>query len=122
MARPTLDPLESKLERIAFRVTPDQYADIIGKADKCGMSLSGYARGIVLNGKVNIRTGRTNDGAVLSALGHIGNNINQMAKALNTIQAANPQGGISRALQQKHNFVLGEVMKCLEEIYARQSQ
>lgn len=74
--------MESKTKtfKIDVRVSLDEYTNIKKMSDELGMKMSGYMRATALNHAIIIKT----DLDMIRQIRHIGNNINQIARQLNT--------------------------------------
>jgi hypothetical protein len=75
-------------QRIAPRVTPEEYAEVDAKAEAAGLTVSSYARQVLLESvKTRSRRRPRADVATLARfcgeLNRIGGNINQIARAVN---------------------------------------
>lgn len=66
-------------ERLAFRVSEGERAELIAKADKAGMPMSEYLRECIVGNRTQVIE-RSVVRALLRELSAIGNNINQIAK------------------------------------------
>lgn len=80
--------MRKRQQRIAPRVTDEEFAEIDAKAEAAGLSVSSYAREVLLqNARTRSRRRPRADVAVLSRacgeLNRIGSNINQIARATN---------------------------------------
>lgn len=78
--------------RIIIRCTDSEYATIIDRADRAGLFASGYVRAIALGnpGPRALRrppVDRQELVRLLGELGRVGNNLNQIARALNSFNA-----------------------------------
>ena len=87
MPRPTKTHADRRVKRIEIRLTETEEVCLIDLAKERGLSLSDHVRQVVLNCKPRIQKA-TPERAVLikglGDLGRVGNNLNQIAKALNT--------------------------------------
>ena len=85
----TSDP---KSRRIAVRVTDDQWGKLDTKAAALGLKIGGYLRSLAL-GSAGARTmkrasaERVELARLLGELGKVGSNVNQIAKAFNSVSA-----------------------------------
>jgi Bacterial mobilisation protein (MobC) len=66
-------------ERLAFRVSPDEEAELVAKANKAGLSVSEYLRECIVGNRTEIIE-RSVVRALLRELKAIGNNLNQVAR------------------------------------------
>ena len=93
-----------RVKTIAVHLTPDEYAAVTAKAAAAGLPAGGFLRQCGL-GAPTPRTPRratlddTQRAEVLSALHRTGNNLNQMARALNRGDAV-PGDALTAALRQ----------------------
>ena len=93
-----------RVKTIAVHLTPDEYATLLAKAAAAGLSGGGYLRTCGL-GALTPRTQRratfneAQRAEVLSALNRTGNNLNQIARALNRGDTV-PGDAITAALRQ----------------------
>jgi hypothetical protein len=77
-------------KRINFRVFDDEFNKIAAKADRSGLTLGAFMRAAALDGDSGPRAQRRPPAdhkalrQILGEIGRIGNNINQMARALNS--------------------------------------
>jgi len=69
-----------KTSRIPVRMTTDEMADIRGRANELGISMSSFMRKAALNQRIIIKT----DKEMIRQIHYLGNNINQIARQLNT--------------------------------------
>jgi len=75
---------------INFRVDDNEKQIIEGKIAKSGLSKEKFFREIIINGSVEVFNEDKNLDNLLSELGYIGNNLNQIARH------ANQFGGVTR--------------------------
>jgi len=81
MGRPTKQDKELRSRNMKYRVTEREYEKIKKKAEHANKSVSAYSREMLLKGVVvqtNTKTPR-----LLSHLGRVGNNLNQIAIRVN---------------------------------------
>ena len=78
--RPQLPDSQRRSRRLWFRLTAQELSAIQAKAEVAGISLAEYLRRAALTKTVRART----DGQVCEQLRRIGNNLNQIARALNS--------------------------------------
>ncbi|MDP2620277.1 MAG: plasmid mobilization relaxosome protein MobC [Hyphomicrobiales bacterium] len=91
MARPRKQPHERRSEVVRFTVRPAEHALIAQRAAASGNTVSGYARHLVLNGRIVIRQGRGLDHAAFDQLRRIGVNLNQLVKLYHSTGSAPPE-------------------------------
>lgn len=102
---------EKREKQVNFRLSYSEYLDIQEKAEKLGLSVSTYCQTIAIKSKVKTPKISPEAGReIASALTRYGSNLNQIAKKLNTGEAA------SEAIQKELNGIrkgLGEIWKKL---------
>lgn len=76
---------EKRTESLILRLTEVEKIRLISQAEEHGMSLSSYVRNKVFKGHVTSKT----DIQTVIELKRVGNNLNQIAKHLNTIPDEN---------------------------------
>jgi len=82
-------------KRSYIRWTSDEFNQAAAKADNCGLSFAAFLRAAVLDGDTGARAQRRppiDHKALrqsLGEVGRVGNNINQIARALNSGEKAN---------------------------------
>lgn len=80
-----------KTKRVAFRLSDDDYTDLKTKAEMAGLTVSAFCQQLVKGVKIKYPVLSTEDSReVVSHLGKIGGNINQIAHWLN--KGNNPLG------------------------------
>jgi Bacterial mobilisation protein (MobC) len=81
-------------KRCTFRLFDDEFNKIAAKADNCGLSFGAFLRAAALDGNPGLRAQRrppVDHKALrqyLGQIGRLGNNINQIARALNSSEKA----------------------------------
>ena len=81
----------TKTKRVAFRLSDDDYIDLKTKAEKAGLTVSAFCQKLVKGVKIKYPVLSPEDSReVISHLGKIGGNINQIAYWLN--KGNNPMG------------------------------
>ena len=81
-------------KRCTFRLFDDEFNKIAAKADNCGLSFGAFLRAAALNGDPGVRAQRRPPAdhkalrKLLGEVGRMGNNINQIARALNSGEKA----------------------------------
>lgn len=81
--------------RISLRVSGSEFNRIAARADACGLGVSGFLRASGLDGDAGPRAHRRPPAdhrvlrQILGELGRAGNNINQIARALNSGDSPN---------------------------------
>ncbi|MEX2206682.1 MAG: plasmid mobilization relaxosome protein MobC [Myxococcota bacterium] len=93
-----------RMRTIAIRCTDSEYAVIHAKASSAGLFAAGYLRAVALGapGPRALRrppVDRRELARLLGELGRVGNNLNQIARALNTGDPP-PNGELSTALAE----------------------
>lgn len=83
VGRPQKGEDEARSARIAFRVTEDERAQIEARAVAAGVTVSNYARAVVLTGAPPAPPRHAADAAAISELNRVGVNLWQIAKHLN---------------------------------------
>lgn len=83
--RPSLAVAESRVERVAFRMTADELARVQAEAERAGVSVSEYCRAAALGQRVRVRSAPDLSAALVS-LNRVGVNLNQIARTLNVGQ------------------------------------
>lgn len=82
-------------KRFSMRLMDDEFNRIAAKADKAGLAFTAFMRAAALDGDAGPRAQRRPPAdhkalrQLLGEVGRIGNNINQIARALNTGEKAN---------------------------------
>jgi hypothetical protein len=82
-------------KRFTFRLIDDEFNKIAAKADRSGLSFGAFLRAAALDGDAGPRAQRRPPAdhralrQLLGQAGRIGNNINQIARALNSGDAVN---------------------------------
>jgi len=113
MARPTKNENEKLTKRVGFRVTESAYIAYMQKLQG-GITPSEWFRDAVMNDQTEIiiRHVQNEDSkAILIALAHIGNNINQLARATNTALISGMLGDSLAAKILIHLSVIKEEVK-----------
>lgn len=83
--RPSLAVAESRVDRVAFRLTTDELARVQAEAERAGVSVSEYCRAAALGQRVRVRSAPDLSAALVS-LNRVGVNLNQIARTLNAGQ------------------------------------
>ena len=79
-----------RTKRLSVRLTADEFNQIAAKADNAGLGFAAYLRASALDGDAGPRAQRRPPAdhkalrQLLGEVGRIGNNINQIARALNS--------------------------------------
>lgn len=84
MARPQKSPENRRTEQVKITVTPIEKAQLCDKADRANVSLTEFTRASALNKSVTVQQTTAPDFATRHELRNIGNNLNQIARALNS--------------------------------------
>jgi hypothetical protein len=79
----------ARTQHLTIRLTPDERATIDGAADRAGLTPGSYARQVLLGAPAprQVRrppVERRELARLLGELGHVGSNLNQIAKAANS--------------------------------------
>lgn len=83
-----------RTRQIVVRCTPDEFAKIGGRADRSGLASAAFLRAAALDGNAGPRAQRRPPAdhvalrQILGHLGRVGNNLNQIARALNKDELA----------------------------------
>lgn len=83
--RPSLAVAESRVDRVAFRLTAEELARVQAEAARAGVSVSEYCRAAALGQRVRVRSAPDLSAALVS-LNRVGVNLNQIARTLNAGQ------------------------------------
>lgn len=111
----------SRPTRIAVRFTENEKKYIQYKADKANKSISDYMRSVAISGVV-INTDTSKAAAVLTELNRIGNNINQIAKAVHThgdYVSPDDIKSIREEFEAMKNIVIDKIINAMYEYGAR---
>src|ERR1700709_1208135 len=84
MARPQKVPEEKRSEKITFRLTRTEKADLKNAAVICGMATGNFIREKLLTGKFPKARMPKSDIALYAELKKIGTNVNMLTKLVNT--------------------------------------
>ena len=95
-----------------FRATEEEAAEIRRKANAAGMTVSRFLRTAAVNSQVVLYNTADIFG-LRSDLKRIGNNINQIAKAVNTYGLINSK--VLSDMKTEHEKVLKKVEKCFDK-------
>ncbi len=93
--------------RLYIRISPEEYANISRNAERTGLSLSELARKRLVGEVVKERP-QVELRGLYSEINHIGRNINQIAKAVNS-------GAISPDSIRQAKFLLSKIYDLLDE-------
>lgn len=86
MGRPKMDPMNRKTEQVNVAMTPAEYARLRDHADRAGENLSAFMRAAALGKSIPTSAPSAQpipDFETRQELRRIGNNLNQIAKAMN---------------------------------------
>jgi hypothetical protein len=83
------DQAERRTAFVGFQVTPTERAELDERAASAGVKLSDYVRAAALGYRLNVRNPLTEK--ALFELGAIGNNLNQLARRVNTTERLDPE-------------------------------
>lgn len=98
--RPGKPQKDARSATVIFRVTADQRQQIEAAAAAAGVSVSNYARALVLTARPPRQPRGRADAAALSELNRVGVNLNQIARALNRGDGIPPDLGETLARVQ----------------------
>ena len=104
MARPRLDEEERRARTVGVRVTEAEEAELRERAQAARLSMGAYLRRRALGQRVRIA-------AELRELNRIGVNLNQMARALNSVAVSSPaetQEAVERGGELVAKLLAGE--------------
>lgn len=107
MARPEKTEADALTARVAFRVTDAERLQIEAAAAAAGLSVSEYARALILTARPPRRSRDKVSAGTLAELNRVGVNLNQITRALNR----NPQA-VPASLPQ----VVSEVRAAVERL------
>ena len=92
-------------KQISFRVSPDEYAKIKEMADRAGLSIASLAKKATLDEEVKEQViDRETGRQIISALGKIGSNINQIARKVNSGENTDAVLSIMKVSDQISDF------------------
>ena len=75
---------ENRSRQVNFRLTEREFVDLKAKADEAGMTVSTFCQHLATGAKIKKPSFTPEQGRkLLSDLGHIGGNINQIARGVN---------------------------------------
>lgn len=97
MARPNKSPPERLTEIVRFRLPPGEFVRVQKAAIDAGKSLSEYARSLVIEGRVVVRTHRQLDPHAFDQLRRIGVNLNQAVRLFHANKSDPPPELLSAA-------------------------
>jgi len=103
MARPKKNTDERRDFSVAFRCTNSEYEKLSQRAMKAKMPVNSYARKASLLSKIRVVQEQTLDFSTRQELSAIGNNLNQIAHALNARKSHAP-GELEKALSRLNHF------------------
>lgn len=106
--RPGKTTTDRRSERICIRVRPDERAVIEERAASTNLPLSEFVREQAISGRVLVRQFNSLSAVDRHAIGRLGSNLNQMARAFNTT------GDLSRA--REIATVLAELLRVLADL------
>lgn len=105
MARPPKGPDDQRSEIVRCRMRPAEYLRIRQAAQRANLSLSDYARSMLLTGQVTIRQMQSLDPAAFDQLRRIGINLNQAVHKLHATGAIPPD--LARVAAAVEEYLLG---------------
>ena len=112
MARPTKEKQDLRTRYISIRLTEDEYAKIKKKAQQSNREISTYSRETLLKGVVVQKDLITPQ--LLSSLGRVGNNVNQIAQRVNhagNIRLTEIESGIIEDIRNLLRQIAEEISK-----------
>lgn len=105
MARPPKGRDDQRSETLRCRMRPAEYLRIRQAAERAHLSLSDYARAMVLTGQVTIRQTQSLDPEALEQLRRIGINLNQAVHRLHATGEIPPELASAAAIVEA--YILG---------------
>ena len=103
MARPRKSAQEKRDFIVSFRCNASEMSRLSAQADKAQQPVNAFARASALRGKVSIVQEQRLDFETRHQLRSIGNNLNQIARALNSSRDVDPQQ-VNTALEELNSF------------------
>ncbi|MCP4368101.1 MAG: hypothetical protein GY797_08360 [Deltaproteobacteria bacterium] len=91
MARPKKSKEECLTKHFQLRLTSADYAKLADASEDAGMTLTDYARQLILNGRVIINQTRKLDHATFDQLRRLGILLNQLTKTSNATGKISPE-------------------------------
>jgi Bacterial mobilisation protein (MobC) len=93
-------------KHLTIRLSPEERDEIDGDAQRAGLTAGSYARGVLLDAPTprQVRrppVDRREVARLIGQLGYVGNNLNQIARAINSGDEADDQA-LSQALDDLH--------------------
>ena len=104
MARPRKRPHDRRSTVVRFTVRPAEFVRIAEGAAAARKTISGYARDLVLGGRIVVRQSRSLDHATFDQLRRIGVNLNQAVMLYHATGSEPPE--LSRAVALIERFLL----------------
>jgi len=105
MPRPPKGREEQLSEMLRCRVRPAEYLRIRRQAEGAGLSVSEYARTLMLTGQVTIRQIHSMDPEVVEQIRKIGINLNQAVHKLHSTGKIPPE--LASAAEAVERYILG---------------
>lgn len=105
MPRPPKGPEEQLSEMLRCRVRPAEYLRIRRAAEGAGLSVSEYARTLMLTGQVTIRQIHSMDPELVEQIRKIGINLNQAVHKLHATGKIPPE--LASAAEAVERYILG---------------
>ena len=112
MARHRTHEKSVRTRMLTVRLTPEDHQRLVEAAATGGTTVSGVAERLIVTGRINVAATEQLDPKVMAELGRIGNNLNQIAHAVNS----NLPPVISDAARQLHDLA---VILYRNELFAR---
>ena len=107
MARPPKGQDDQRSETLRCRMRPAEYLKILREAELAGLSLSEYARHLLLSGRITVRQMQSLDPETYDQLRRIGINLNQAVHKLHTTGRIPPE--LASAAATVESFILGMI-------------
>src|SRR5665213_2127357 len=102
MARHRTHEKSVRTRMLTVRLTPEDHQRLVEAAATGGTTVSGVAERLIVTGRINVAATEQLDPKVMAELGRIGNNLNQIAHAVNS----NLPPVISDAARQLHDLAV----------------
>lgn len=105
MARPPKGRDDQRSETLRFRMRPAEYLRVRQTPEKAQLSLSDYARRMLLTGQVTIRQVHSMDPEIVDQIRRIGINLNQAVHKLHATGKIPPE--LASAAAAVEEYILG---------------
>jgi len=90
MARPKIDPAKKRTESVRVSLSPVELAQLNAKAERGETNVTAFVRAAALGKSVTVQKSTAPDFLTRNELRAIGNNLNQIAKAMNAQKTVAP--------------------------------